>query len=158
MTSDRLARAYLEKATVRIKALKFLHQEGGYSDVVREAQECVEILLKGVLRCLGIEAPKIHDVSRLLKQRMELLPQPLKDNIDEVSRISRNCGRTESWLSMVLRIGFPRRSTLTRIPWKPFGRPSGSSRSSPQSSGDAIRRVRNPVPMPHRTGRVDYMC
>lgn len=89
MTSDRLARAYLEKATVRIKALKFLHQEGGYSDVVREAQECVEILLKGILRCLGIEVPKIHDVSRLLKQRIDLLPKPLKDNLDEVSRISR---------------------------------------------------------------------
>jgi len=89
MTSDRLARAYLEKAAVRIRALKFLHQEGGYSDVVREAQECVEILLKGVLRCLGIEAPKIHDVSRLLRQRIDLLPKPLKDNLDEVSRISR---------------------------------------------------------------------
>jgi len=89
MTSDRLARAYLEKAKVRIKALKFMHQEGGYSDVVREAQECVELLLKGVLRCLGIEVPKIHDVSRLLRQRADLLPAVLRDNLDEVARISR---------------------------------------------------------------------
>lgn len=89
MRSDRLARAYLEKATIRLRALKFLHQEGGFSDVVREAQECVEILLKGVLRCLGIEAPKVHDVGRLLRQRIDLLPEILKDNLDEVSRISR---------------------------------------------------------------------
>ena len=106
MTSDRLARAYLEKATVRIKALKFLHKEGGNSDAVREAQECVEILLKGVLRCLGVEVPKIHDVSRLLKQRIDLLPDPLRQNLDEVSRISRElrkdrelafCG-TDDWI------------------------------------------------------------
>lgn len=45
MTNDRLSRAYIEKATVRIKALKFMHQERGYSDVVGEAQECVELLL-----------------------------------------------------------------------------------------------------------------
>jgi HEPN domain-containing protein len=85
----RLGRSYLEKAPVRIKALKFLHQEKGYSDVVWEAQECVAIPLKAVLRCLGIEAPKIHDVNRLLKQRIDLLPKPLKDNLGEVSRISR---------------------------------------------------------------------
>lgn len=42
-----------------------------------------------MLRCLGIEVPKIHDVSRLLKQRIDLLPKPLKDNLEEVSRISR---------------------------------------------------------------------
>lgn len=89
MTSDRLAQAYFEKARIRLKALRFLHQEGGYSDVVREAQECVEILLKGVLRRLGIEVPKIHDVSRLLRQRADLLPTVLKDNLEEVSRISR---------------------------------------------------------------------
>jgi len=106
MTSDRLAKAYVEKAAVRLKALKFLHQEGGYSDVVREAQECVEILLKAVLRCLGIEVPKIHDVSRLLKQRIDLLPKLLKDNLDEVSRISRELRKdrelafygTEDWI------------------------------------------------------------
>ena len=89
MTSDRLARSYMEKATIRIKALKFLHGEGGYSDVVREAQECVELLLKGVLRCLGIEAPKIHDVSRVLHDKAELLPEIFRAHLDEVSRISR---------------------------------------------------------------------
>lgn len=106
MTSDRLARAYLEKARIRIKALRFLHQEGGYSDVVREAQECVEIMLKGVLRSLGIEVPKVHDVSRLLRQRIDLLPPILKDNLDEISRISRELRKdrelafygTEDWI------------------------------------------------------------
>jgi len=61
----------------------------GYSDVVREAQECVELLLKGVLRDRGIEAPKIHDVSRILKDKKDLLPETLQVNLDEISFISR---------------------------------------------------------------------
>ena len=52
---------------------------------MREAQDSVEILLKGVLRCIGIEVSKIHDVSRLLKQRADLPPKILGDNLDEVS-------------------------------------------------------------------------
>ncbi len=74
MTNDRLSRAYIEKATVRIKALKFMHQERGYSDVVCEAQECVELLLKAVLRNLGMEVPKTHDVSRALQERQRQAP------------------------------------------------------------------------------------
>jgi len=64
-----------------------------------KAQECVELLLKGVLRCLGIEVPKIHDVDRLLKQRVDLLPKLLRDNLDELSPFPGNCGRTENLLS-----------------------------------------------------------
>jgi len=106
MTSERLARSYLEKARVRIKALKFLHGEGGYSDVVREAQECVELLLKGVLRCLGLEVPKVHDVSRILKERADLLPDGFREHLDEVALISRTLRKdrelafygTEDWI------------------------------------------------------------
>lgn len=106
MTNDRLARSYLEKGTIRIKALKFMHREGGYSDVVREAQECVELLLKGVLRCLGIEAPKVHDVSRILKEKKALLPAIIQTHLDEVALISRELRKdrelafygTEDWI------------------------------------------------------------
>ncbi len=106
MTNDRLSRAYIEKAAIRIKALKFMHQEKGYSDVVREAQECVELLLKAVLRNLGLEVPKTHDVSRALQEKQNLLPFPLKDNLDEVVSISRSLRKerelafygTEDWI------------------------------------------------------------
>jgi HEPN domain-containing protein len=33
--------------------------------VVREAQELVELALKGMLRAIGIEPPKLHDVETL---------------------------------------------------------------------------------------------
>ena len=70
------------KAKIRLEVLKFMHERGGYSDVVREAQECVELLTKSVCRTLGIEVPKIHDVGRMLKEKSEILVSPLKENID----------------------------------------------------------------------------
>ncbi|NPV29932.1 MAG: HEPN domain-containing protein [Firmicutes bacterium] len=53
MRKDALAAAYLKKAEVRFQALLFYKERGAYSDVVREAQEMVELLLKAVLRGIG---------------------------------------------------------------------------------------------------------
>jgi len=39
---------------------------GAHSDVIREAQEIVELALKGMLRQVGIEPPKWHDVGGFL--------------------------------------------------------------------------------------------
>lgn len=106
MTSDKLSHAYLEKAELRIKALKFLHGEKGYSDVVREAQECVELLLKAALRHLGLEAPKTHDVSKVFQEKKDILPPLLANNLDEIVSISRTLRKerelafygTEDWI------------------------------------------------------------
>jgi len=62
VTSESLARSYLVKAQKRLKALAVLRDEDAHSDVVREAQELVELALKGVLRAIGVEPPKFHDV------------------------------------------------------------------------------------------------
>lgn len=43
MTSVTLARSYLEKARKRLRILDVLMEEEAYSDVVREAQEIVEL-------------------------------------------------------------------------------------------------------------------
>lgn len=106
MTSDRLTKSYLEKAAVRIKALKFLHDQGGFSDVIRESQECVELLLKAVLRHIGVEIPKVHDVGRTLREHQSLLPKNLLDHLDEIVAISRMLRKerelafygTEDWI------------------------------------------------------------
>jgi HEPN domain-containing protein len=61
-----LAKSYLDKAQKRLKILDVLLAEDDYSDVVREAQEIVELALKGMLRQIGIEPPKWHDVGALI--------------------------------------------------------------------------------------------
>lgn len=90
MTNDRLSRAYLEKAGIRLQALKFMHDKKGYSDVVGEAEECVEPLLKAVLMILGLEVPKTHDVSRAFHENRQLLPEIIQENLEEITVISRS--------------------------------------------------------------------
>jgi hypothetical protein len=53
MTNSSLAQSYLIKATKRLKILPVLLEEAAYSDVVREAQEIVELALRGMLRQVG---------------------------------------------------------------------------------------------------------
>jgi HEPN domain-containing protein len=62
MTATSLAESYLEQCRLRLEVLRILHERGGWFDVVREAQELVELALKGMLRAVGIDPPKIHEV------------------------------------------------------------------------------------------------
>ena len=74
MRNRQLAADHVARAALRLKAIDVLYEEQGWADVVREAQESVELALKGVLRHLGIEPPRVHDVSAVLL--------PLKDRLD----------------------------------------------------------------------------
>jgi HEPN domain-containing protein len=65
MTADELAAAYFEKARKRLRVLEVLMEQDAWSDVVREAQELVELALKGMLRAVGIDPPKWHDVGSI---------------------------------------------------------------------------------------------
>jgi len=69
MTNASLARSYLKKAIARHHLLSILQEKRAYSDVVREAQEIVELALKGMLRQVGVEPPKWHDVGGLLMEQ-----------------------------------------------------------------------------------------
>ena len=74
MTNISLARSYLTKARVRLTILPVLFDAAAYSDVVREAQEIVELALKGMLRQAGVEPPHWHDVGGLVKDTANDLP------------------------------------------------------------------------------------
>jgi len=89
VTSFDLSRSYFLKATKRLKVLDVLIQEEAYSDVIREAQEIVELALKGALRLLGVEPPKIHDVGPLLVENRDRFPKPVAQNTPELARISK---------------------------------------------------------------------
>jgi HEPN domain-containing protein len=93
VTSGGLARSYLAKAQVRLKALRVLRDEGGHSDVVREAQELVELALKGMLRAAGIEPPKFHDVGGLLVEHRAKFPADIGAELDRAADISKRLRR-----------------------------------------------------------------
>ncbi|MEW6273889.1 MAG: HEPN domain-containing protein [Bacillota bacterium] len=89
MTSVTLAQSYLVKATKRLKILPVLLAEEAYSDVVREAQEIVELAVKGILRYIGIEPPKQHDVGYLLVEFQDRLPEEVRREAGKIAKISK---------------------------------------------------------------------
>jgi HEPN domain-containing protein len=93
MVNDALAADYLRRAGHRLKALEVLQQEQSWADVVREAQELVEITLKALLRACRIEVPRIHDVSPVLLQNRERLPPSIGAQLQELVSISRSLRR-----------------------------------------------------------------
>ena len=88
MTNDSLARAYLAKASVRLKVLDVLVAEQAWSDVIREAQEVVELALKGLLREIGVEPPKWHDVGGFLLTHRGRLSASLDAEVERLAAIS----------------------------------------------------------------------
>lgn len=89
MTNVSLAQSYLFKARKRLKALIVLLEEEDYSDVVREAQEVVELALKGMLRQVGVDPPKWHDVGRVLLEYQELFPEEVRGELKRLAAISK---------------------------------------------------------------------
>jgi len=90
-----LARDYLRRARVRLDALDVLFAGESWADVVRESQEVVELTLKGLLRSCGIDPPRVHDVSDVLRAEAARLPPPLREELDGLAEASRQLRRDQ---------------------------------------------------------------
>ncbi len=89
MTAESLARSLIQQARQRLRILALAEAEGTWHIVVREAQECVELALKGLLRVVGVEPPKLHNIGGfLIKHRQRISPQRLQLDIDRLAQIS----------------------------------------------------------------------
>jgi HEPN domain-containing protein len=73
--------------------LAFLLERGGHSDVVREAQELVELALKALLRLVGVEPPRHHDVGGLLLEHAARFPAGLRERLPRAAEISKSLRR-----------------------------------------------------------------
>ena len=93
MRNRELAADYLRRAEIRLRAVQVLFDAESWADVVREAQEVVELALKGVLRACGVEAPRIHDVSDVLLLERGRLPAALQSKVEALAAISRSLRR-----------------------------------------------------------------
>lgn len=88
-----LARDYVQRAAARLQALDVLFDAGSWADVVRESQEAVELTLKGLLRAVGVDPPRIHDVSEVLLAEQERLPEEIVSALDTLTEASRQLRR-----------------------------------------------------------------
>lgn len=71
----RVAKSYLRQAEARLEDAKEAFLESNYPYAVRLSQECVELSLKAVLKAVGIDYPKVHDVSDVLVEVKERFPE-----------------------------------------------------------------------------------
>ena len=93
MQNRTLASDYVHRAEVRLQALEVLFNAESWADVVREAQEIVELALKGLLRACGVDPPRTHDVSDVLRAEQERLPAALRSEVEALAAISRDLRR-----------------------------------------------------------------
>jgi HEPN domain-containing protein len=88
VTYSELARSYIEKASKRRRVLEVLLEQDAYSNVVREAQELVELALKALVREVGMEPPKWHDVGPVLMEQSALFPDSLCARLPDLAKTS----------------------------------------------------------------------
>lgn len=94
MKNNRLAADYLRRAAVRVEALDLFFGAESWADVVRESQEVVELALKGLLRENGVAPPRVHDVSEILLEERERLPDALGgQDLERLVSVSRDLRR-----------------------------------------------------------------
>ena len=93
MRNRDLAADYVRRAEVRLRAIEVLFEAESWADVVRESQEAVELALKGLLRRVGVDAPRIHDVSEVLIAERDRLPTDLAGRVEELAAVSRELRR-----------------------------------------------------------------
>jgi len=90
MNMAKLAEDYFKRARNRIKSAELAYSDKSYPDVVRYSQECVELSLKSALRALGVEYPKEHDMSRILRANKNRFPEWFRREINRLGEISRD--------------------------------------------------------------------
>jgi HEPN domain-containing protein len=88
MTADELARSDFSRVAKRMLALRVLMDAEAFPDVVREAQEIVELALKGMLRGIGVDPPKWHDVGTVLVEHRDRFPDTVQPELDALAAIS----------------------------------------------------------------------
>ena len=83
-----MGRRYIDEATGRVDLVRLAVERGLWATVVREAQEAVELFLKGALRLVAIEPTRTHDVAELLRRESTRFPAWFATQVEHLAAIS----------------------------------------------------------------------
>ncbi len=91
MNTEAMAKGYLDDAKYSLYEAEEAFAKDMYHRTIRRAQESVELSLKAVLRLLGIEYPREHDVSDALVEiaHMRELPDWFRFELETISVASK---------------------------------------------------------------------
>lgn len=84
-----MARGALTRALRVLQEAEGHYGEGAWNLIVRRCQEAVELALKGALRFVGLEVPRVHDVGVFLKRNRKRFRERMADELDRLASISR---------------------------------------------------------------------
>lgn len=87
MKNVKMARDYAFRAARCLKEAKSAFEEDDFPGTVRRSQEALEIAAKSILRYLGIEYPREHDVGDALPAVADKLPPNLRERVPEVQKL-----------------------------------------------------------------------
>ncbi|MDA2927677.1 HEPN domain-containing protein [Acidobacteria bacterium AH-259-G07] len=87
MTNQQMARGHLSRAYRILAEAEGHYEQQAWNLVVRRCQEAVELALKGALRLVGLEVPRIHDVGVFLKKHNKRFRGKIAEEIDRVASI-----------------------------------------------------------------------
>lgn len=88
MTSARMGRLYIEEAASRVELVRLAAERERWATVVREAQESVELFLKGALRLAAVEPSRTHDVAEVLRREVARFPSWFRTEVERLANIS----------------------------------------------------------------------
>ena len=86
MTSEAMARDLLARAGGCLREARTAYGEGDHALCVRRAQEAIELAIKGLLRLVGIEFPREHDVSEVLVSAAGRFPELWREVLPDLAR------------------------------------------------------------------------
>jgi HEPN domain-containing protein len=79
---------YVKEAQGRMALVHLALERGLWAATVREAQECVELFLKGALRLVAVEPARTHDVAEILRRESTRFPEWFRSAVDTLATIS----------------------------------------------------------------------
>ena len=90
MTSSRMGTQYIEEARCRMDLVRLASEKKRYAAVVREAQECVELFLKGAMRLVAVEPARMWIAWRSSLRRWRGIGERAMENMEFVALV---CGK-----------------------------------------------------------------
>lgn len=88
MTSSRMGQQYVQEARGRVALVRVAPERGLWAATVGEAQECVELFLKGALRLMAVEPTRTHDVAEVLRREAGRFPEWFRADLEHLATIS----------------------------------------------------------------------
>jgi HEPN domain-containing protein len=83
-----MGRRYVEEARGRLELVRLARDRRLWATVAREAQEAVELLLKGALRLVAVEPARTHDVGDRIRRESGRFPPWFSAEVDHLAAIS----------------------------------------------------------------------